>query len=125
MKVNKERQIKNTKKWLSNPENKEKRLENQRRYRKENGKQITKEARDKRRNVLRAKLEEYLTGKSCNRCGEGRRPCLCFHHIDPTQKKRQVPEMVDHCYGWETILAEINKCELLCHNCHAIEHYGN
>ena len=96
---------------------------NQQRYRQENGQSAYKIARDKRRENLKLQLEQYLSDKHCKNCPENRRPCLCFHHRDPTQKKYQIPQMVDHCYSWQTILTEIEKCDILCHNCHAIIHW--
>ena len=113
-------QYERNKRWKEN--NKEQVAANQIRYRKTNGKESYKLARDKRRKKLYELLNKFLENKSCQQCPENRRPCLCFHHRDPSQKKMQVPQMVDHCYSWETILKEIDKCDILCHNCHAMLH---
>jgi hypothetical protein len=106
------------KKWKE--QNRDKVSANQRRYRQENGKDITKQSRIKRREILRQKLVIFLSDKTCQNCPENRRPCLCFHHRNPDEKKMQIPQMVDHCYSWDTILTEIKKCDILCHNCHAL-----
>lgn len=70
----------------------------------------------------RAMLDDYLVGKSCIECGESRRPCLAFHHREPSSKEGEIPKMCKAGVNWEKILAEIAKCDILCHNCHAVYH---
>ena len=44
-----------------------------------------------------------------------------FDHIDQTEKHHAISKMVSFGYSWEnTILPEIDKCRLLCANCHRI-----
>jgi hypothetical protein len=68
--------------------------------------------------------EEYLNYKktlSCNRCGNNDYRVLQFHHTD-ANKEFNISSKV----GGRTLLSlmeEINKCEVLCANCHFIEHY--
>ncbi len=73
---------------------------------------------------LSAKVQavEYL-GSSCNNCGYDRCiQALEFHHLDPTQKDFQLSNsfrigtLKDH-------KEELDKCVLLCSNCHREEHY--
>lgn len=45
---------------------------------------------------------------------------LDFHHFDPTDKIIEVAKMTSSTY--EKILIEINKCIVLCKNCHALVH---
>jgi hypothetical protein len=47
--------------------------------------------------------------------------CFAWDHIDPSTKFRDVSRMKN--YSVESILAEINKCELVCHNCHTLRTY--
>lgn len=96
----------------------------QRKYRKKHGNKVYKEAIIRRRTKLREKLTIFLSDKSCIVCGENRRACLCFHHKNPEEKKDQIPYMVSKCHSWDTILKEIDKCEILCANCHLIKHNG-
>ena len=56
-------------------------------------------------------------GDSCTLCGYNK----CFaalelHHLDPTKKEYQPSLMKE--YPKEKILKEINKCILVCANCH-------
>jgi len=46
---------------------------------------------------------------------------LDFHHIDPTQKDFQLSQ--GERYGWEKVQSEIEKCIVLCSNCHRDFHY--
>ncbi len=72
----------------------------------------------------RRRLREYLLQKSCVDCGENNWKVLEFDHV--RGKKRQVPNratiayMVSRAYGWETILKEITKCDVVCANCHRL-----
>ncbi len=62
----------------------------------------------------------YKGGK-CLLCGYSR--CLQamdFHHVDPTTKDKKVSESSN----FETIKPELDKCVLLCANCHREVHAG-
>ena len=62
-------------------------------------------------------LKEYLSGKECKECKEKDIEVFEFDHTDPKEKKHNVSEMVWH-YSWKKILQEIEKCQILCANCH-------
>lgn len=47
---------------------------------------------------------------------------LDFHHFDPLQKTERVSVMMN--YSLKKIAQEINKCVVLCRNCHQLFHYG-
>ena len=71
---------------------------------------------------LRTKLKgiEFLGGK-CIRCGYDKHPAaLEFHHKNPQEKEFAIGSFANK--KWEVIQEEILKCELLCSNCHRIEH---
>lgn len=59
----------------------------------------------------------------CSKCGYSKCiQALHFHHIDPNSKKFTIS------HSWKTgsekrILEEISKCDILCANCHAEEHF--
>jgi hypothetical protein len=61
----------------------------------------------------------------CVNCGMERWECLDFHHIDPSNKKMAINHLVKGRFRIEVILEEIEKCEVLCSNCHRIHHAGN
>lgn len=41
---------------------------------------------------------------------------LSFHHRDPSEKKFIISG--NHCRKWEIVREELDKCDLLCANCH-------
>lgn len=71
------------------------------------------------------KLEalNYKGGMCCVRCGYNVQipDCYAFHHREPTEKEYSWREL--RYKKWEVITQEIDKCDLLCHNCHSIVHY--
>ena len=61
----------------------------------------------------------YKGGK-CERCNYDRNfSALEFHHKDPAQKDFNITHK---CSSFEKIRPELDKCELLCANCHREEH---
>lgn len=58
----------------------------------------------------------------CYTCPEDRAPCLDFHHLDETTKDYGVSTMLT--FSRERIIAEIEKCVVLCSNCHRLVHAG-
>lgn len=58
----------------------------------------------------------------CARCGEDHPACIVFHHRDPQQKEFSVAFAVQHEWGIKRIQREIDKCEVLCANCHTKHH---
>jgi 5-methylcytosine-specific restriction endonuclease McrA len=76
-----------------------------------------KAAVSKRRKVLRRKAIEYKGGK-CALCGY--KKCidaLEFHHLDETKKDFGLSQS-GLTRSWERIKCEIQKCILVCANCH-------
>ena len=60
---------------------------------------------------------EYKGGK-CENCGYNRCiEALEFHHLDPEQKDFQFSGN-GHCKSWTRVKAELDKCILVCSNCH-------
>ncbi len=75
-------------------------------------------------NIRRFEIKDRaiaFKGGSCQRCGYNKcTRALAFHHEDPNEKDFNISGA--HCHSWAKIQAEIEKCLLLCHNCHAEEH---
>lgn len=67
------------------------------------------------------KAVEYLGGR-CLNCGlqTSHLAVYDFHHKDMSEKDSD-PGSLLH-YSWDRIKKEIDKCVLLCANCHRIEH---
>jgi DNA replication protein DnaC len=77
----------------------------------------------KRRRVKSDWVESLKKELKCKHCGFADFRALCFHHLDPKEKEAEIANMLRNNYGKEKILEEMAKCEVLCHNCHSIEHY--
>lgn len=61
-------------------------------------------------------------GSKCSKCGYDKcYAALEFHHRDPTEKEFSWKNLRKQ--SWATILLEIDKCNLLCANCHREEHF--
>lgn len=60
----------------------------------------------------------------CTYCSESDPVCLDFHHCDGTDKEMAVNKMVPYGYSRADIRAEIDKCDLVCANCHWKIHNG-
>lgn len=68
-------------------------------------------------------LTEYKDGKPCADCGKVFDPiCMDFHHVDPKLKKNEIRELLRDGYSMQTVQAEIDKCVLICSNCHRLRH---
>jgi len=72
------------------------------------------------RHENRLKYYNLLKEGKCIKCGFDEPAALVFDHRDDVDKIAGVGRMVSLGYKWETIIAEIEKCDLLCANCHAI-----
>jgi hypothetical protein len=82
-------------------------------------------AAQKRHRVrIRTKLFELLSEKACVDCGENDPIVLEFDHVEPKTKVRGVARMLSGHWAWEKVLAEINKCEVRCANCHRRKTYN-
>lgn len=74
------------------------------------------------RNIRRAWLTAYKRNSDgCSRCSVSDPACLDFHHDE--EKTMRVAQMVSFDHSLAEIRSEIEKCELLCSNCHRDEHF--
>lgn len=81
----------------------------------------TQKRRRKRNQKRRRILRRYKQAKGCRICGLSDYRCLEFHHR-PNEDKRLCPSsMVRY---WGRVKKEIKKCDVLCSNCHKIEHFN-
>lgn len=51
---------------------------------------------------------------------KGNQAAFQFHHKDPAKKDFILGQVANK--SWDSIIGEIKKCELLCANCHVIQH---
>jgi len=75
----------------------------------------------RRRDERKRQLVEHF-GDKCNDCGGTfEHCCYDFHHTDPETKSFEIAPGLDR--NWNVISEEIQKCVMLCSNCHRIRHY--
>jgi hypothetical protein len=65
---------------------------------------------------------EFKATKSCTICGESRPATLDFHHTDPKKTNKKVHKLVSDGHTKIRLLKEIEKCVVLCSNCHRVHH---
>lgn len=79
---------------------------------------------NKRRKLLKTLAIEHKGGK-CEKCGYDKCPgALQFHHLNPSTKSFGISTS-GTTKSWKRIMEELNKCIMLCANCHAEVHYNN
>lgn len=104
-----------------------KQLEAQRRHYARNAEKIKPKVRETNRR-LRARNREYVnnikSNNPCVDCGLSYPPYVMqFDHV-LEGKRAHVATMVKQCLSLKTIQTEIDKCEIVCANCHAERTYG-
>ncbi len=82
-----------------------------------------KKAVDKRRKMIRKLAVEYK-GSNCEICGYNKcGSALEFHHIEPNVKDFGISAK-GYTRSWQKVKSELDKCILLCANCHRELHDG-
>lgn len=75
---------------------------------------------------FRQRLKEravYVMGEKCACCGYDKCiQALEFHHLNFEEKEFTITSSSNH--SWESIKQELQKCILVCANCHREIHYG-
>lgn len=82
---------------------------------------------DTQRKEMRIWVNSLKDGGNCVDCGisfKGRPWLADYHHKDPSTKISSIASAVTFRWTKEAILEEINKCELLCPNCHRTRHFN-
>ena len=86
-------------------------------------KKCASEAVQKRRDKIKLLAIEYKGGK-CEICGYDKcKQALEFHHIDPNEKEFGIGEK-GYTRSIERVKEEVDKCLLVCANCHRELHAG-
>ena len=97
--------------------NEEKQKASQKKYYLENKAKYVEE-----RKIRRRRNKEYVESlkTQCSSCGLDDKMCLDFHHLD--SKFKNVSQLVNDATTLEKIKCEIDKCDVLCANCHKKHH---
>ena len=82
------------------------------------------EAVQRKRLNLKKKAVQYKGGKCC-KCGYDKcQDALDFHHVNPNEKDFAISAK-GYLKSWEKIKTELDKCLLVCANCHREIHSQN
>ena len=83
---------------------------------------VNRDQQDRKQNNKRKAIE--LKGSMCKHCGleydYTNAAVFDLHHLNPNEKEYKPSSLFR--MSWEVIEKELNKCILLCSNCHRLEH---
>lgn len=88
----------------------------------EENKEFRKKQIKNRKKKLKQKFSNFKSTKFCLNCGESESVTLDFHHVEKN-KREIISRMVSDGFGWKSLIEEMEKCVILCSNCHRIRHY--
>lgn len=72
---------------------------------------------------FKERIKEIKMSSGCTRCGYNRcARALHFHHTDPTIKDFSLNRAFSGGKSYQSILDEVEKCVVLCANCHSELH---
>jgi hypothetical protein len=77
-----------------------------------------------RRDAIAKWYKEYKSKLKCEICGENSTVCLDFHHRDRKTKDLSVANFRQRGWSAERIKTELDKCIVVCSNCHRKIHAG-
>jgi hypothetical protein len=85
--------------------------------------ECTKDYNAKKLEKKRAFVNQYKLERGCKQCGYNEHPvALELNHIDPQTKEFSIAKALPSV-SMERLLKELEKCEVLCANCHQIHTY--
>lgn len=68
-------------------------------------------------------FQTWKASLKCQVCDESATPCLDFHHVDDSEKSFEICNHFAQ-YTPSDITREVNKCAVVCSNCHRKHHAG-
>ena len=102
---------------------KEERLACRRRWYSEN-KSSEKAHVKRRKGEIRTWFQKYKESLKCSKCEENHPATIDFHH-KVGKKENGISKMVADGYSINRIKKELEKCDVLCANCHRKVHFKN
>ena len=74
--------------------------------------------------AVKEKFDAYKATLSCVLCNENESCCLDFHHLEESKKDFSISKGLVNGKSLEQLFKEIEKCVVLCSNCHRKVHAG-
>ena len=87
-----------------------------------NKKDVIKKINAKKK-VHKAWFTNFKKELFCVTCGYKHPAALDFHHVEQKKSNRKVHQIVGDGHSKKRILEEIDKCVVLCSNCHRVHHH--
>jgi len=84
-------------------------------------KEMRRRLRERRKNRLRHIVANYKIMNHCFKCHDechDDKTRLEFHHRNPKEKTKTIFEAVRNGWSLDRLVNEMNKCLLLCNDCH-------
>lgn len=79
----------------------------------------------RRKGKMESIIREVFPLFSCEVCGYDKcKAALDFHHLDPAEKDFNLASISSTNRSKDKVIAELQKCVLLCSNCHREHHAG-
>lgn len=72
---------------------------------------------------MKLRAIEYLGGMCADCKKMPHHACMEFHHCNPENKEFSLSSILAQVSAWIRIKNELDKCILLCSNCHQIRHW--
>ncbi len=118
-------------KYHSTKEPVQKRTDEERRLRKQRLEAEYYQKNKRRKNNIRkeaikekkAWIWAFKEKRGCITCGVTHPAILDFHHLVSSEKSFAIGAATNHNYALDRIKQEIEKCEVMCRNCHAMLHW--
>jgi hypothetical protein len=76
----------------------------------------------RQKQAYKKRLTEIKQSNGCADCGENNPIVLDFDHLK--DKKYNISRMIHDGFSWRSIKKEIEKCQVVCANCHRIRTYN-
>lgn len=69
-------------------------------------------------------IDDYKSHRGCYFCSISNPIVLDFHHVNPSEKLFGISAVRNRYPSRERLLSEMNKCEVVCANCHRLLEAG-
>ena len=79
----------------------------------------------RRKDEIRKWFWEYKKSLKCSKCSEAHPAIIDFHHKKDKEKEMAISYMVANGFSIKKIKEELNKCQVVCANCHRKIHNNN
>jgi uncharacterized Zn finger protein len=92
-----------------------------RKHYEKNREEVIKKTREKK-NAFKLEWRAFKATLKCTACGFSHPAALDFHHEDPSKKEANIHRLLQNGQNAK-LQKELEKCIVLCANCHRIHHY--